>query len=60
MFPYWWFALRLFVAIHYLMPWLLLAIQGHAPEAPEQGHLPKPAEFERIKVALGQQELSFD
>lgn len=46
--------------IHYLMPWLPLGIQGHAADAPEQGQPPKPAEVERIKVALGQQELVFE
>jgi type I restriction-modification system DNA methylase subunit len=45
--------------IHYLMPWLPLALRIPSPEASEQGEPPKPAEVERIKVALGQQELVF-
>jgi hypothetical protein len=46
--------------IHYLMPWLPLAMGVQTPEAPEQGQPPKPAEVERIKVALGQQELALE
>ncbi|MBA4150143.1 MAG: SAM-dependent DNA methyltransferase [Verrucomicrobia bacterium] len=45
--------------IHYIMPWLPLTLRIHTPEAMEQGEPPKPAEVERIKVALGQQELAF-
>ena len=45
--------------IHYIMPWLPLALRVQTPEALEQGQPPKPAEVERIKVALGQQELPF-
>lgn len=41
------------------MPWLPLALRIPTPEAMEQGEPPKPAEVERIKVALGQQELAF-
>jgi type I restriction-modification system DNA methylase subunit len=45
--------------IHYIMPWLPLALPIQTPEALEQGQSPKPAEVERIKTALGQQELAF-
>lgn len=45
--------------IHYIMPWLPLALRIQTPEAKAQGQPPKPAEVERIKVSLGQQELSF-
>ena len=45
--------------IHYIAPWLPLALRPQAPEAAEQGQPPKPAEVERIKVSLGQQELAF-
>jgi type I restriction-modification system DNA methylase subunit len=45
--------------IHYLMPWLPLALRVQSPEAMKQGEPPKPAEVERIKTALCQQELSF-
>jgi type I restriction-modification system DNA methylase subunit len=45
--------------IHYMMPWLPLAIRVQTPEAQEQGQPPKPAEVERIKDSLGQQELAF-
>ena len=45
--------------IHYMAPWLPLALKIQTPEAMEQGQSPKPAEVERIKVALGQQELAF-
>jgi type I restriction-modification system DNA methylase subunit len=44
--------------IHWIMPWLPLALRIHSPEAKEQGEPPKPAEVERIKVSLGQQELA--
>jgi hypothetical protein len=43
--------------IHYIAPWLPLALRPQAPEAAEQGQAPKPAEVESIKVSLGQQEL---
>lgn len=43
--------------IHYIAPWLPLALRIQSPEAKEQGEPPKPAEVERIKVSLGQQEL---
>lgn len=42
--------------IHFIAPWLPLAFRPQAPEAAEQGQPPKPAEVERIKVSLGQQE----
>jgi type I restriction-modification system DNA methylase subunit len=45
--------------IHYLAPWLPLAMRPQTPEAAEQGQPPRPAEVERIKVSLGQQELAF-
>ena len=45
--------------IHYIAPWLPLTMKCQAPEAEEQGQPPKPAEVERIKVTLGQQELAF-
>jgi hypothetical protein len=45
--------------IHYIAPWLPLALRIQSPEAMEQGEPPKPAEVERIKTALGQQELQF-
>ncbi len=44
--------------IHHIMPWLPLSLRSQAPEAAEQGQPPKPDEVERIKVALGQQELA--
>lgn len=43
--------------IHYIAPWLPLALRIQSPEATEQGQPPKPAEVERIKALLGQQEL---
>jgi len=43
--------------IHYIAPWLPYALRPQTPEAREQGQPPKPAEIERIKVALVQQEL---
>lgn len=46
--------------IHYIMPWLPLALRTQTPEASEQGQPPKPAEVERIKVSLGQQELALE
>ncbi|MDR3548183.1 MAG: N-6 DNA methylase [Candidatus Pacebacteria bacterium] len=45
--------------IHYLAPWLPLALRNQTPEATEQGQPPKPIEVERIQVSLGQQELAF-
>jgi len=44
--------------IHYLCPWLPLALQLQSPEATAQGEPPRPAEMETIKVALGQQEFA--
>jgi type I restriction-modification system DNA methylase subunit len=46
--------------IHYIAPWLPMALRVHTPEAQAQGAPPTPAEVERIKVSLGQQELQFD
>jgi hypothetical protein len=43
--------------IHYIAPWLPLAMRAQAPEAKEQSQPPKPAEVERIKASLIQQEL---
>jgi len=45
--------------IHFLAPWLPLALRPQSPEAMDQGEPPKPAEVESIKVAPGQQEWSF-
>lgn len=53
--------------IHYIMPWLSLVpmhpIAGMCPPCPRscegQGDPPKPAEVERIRVSLYQQELAF-
>ena len=44
--------------IHYLMPWLPLALRVQTPEAMEQGQPPTRAEVERIKASLSQQELA--
>ena len=44
--------------IHYIAPWLPYAMRPQAPEAQDQGQPPKPAEVERIKTSLVQQELS--
>lgn len=45
--------------IHYIAPWLPLALRLQKPEAQEQGEPPVSAEVECIKVSLGQQELIF-
>ena len=45
--------------IHWIAPWLPLAMRSQTPEATEQGQPPKPSEVERIAVSLGQQELVF-
>lgn len=45
--------------IHYICPWLPLALRVQSQEAMEQGQPPKPAEMECIKVSLGQQEFGF-
>ncbi len=45
--------------IHYIAPWLPLALRIQSPEALEQGEPPKSAEVERIKTAIGQQEFLF-
>lgn len=45
--------------LHYLMPWLPLGLRNQTLEATEQGLPPQPAEVERLRVSLGQQELSF-
>lgn len=45
--------------LHYIAPWLPLTLRNQSPEAMEQGQPPKPAEVERIRVSLGQQELVF-
>ena len=44
--------------IHYIAPWLPLALRNQSPEAAEQGQPPKPAEVEKLKISLGQQELA--
>jgi hypothetical protein len=44
--------------IHYIAPWLPLAMRSQAPEAMEQGQPPKPVEVERIKTSLTQQQLA--
>lgn len=44
--------------IHYIAPWLPMAMRRQAPEAAEQGQPPKPVEMERIRVSLGQQEFA--
>ena len=40
--------------IHYIMPWLPLAMRNQSCEAQQQGQPPTPAEVESIKAALGQ------
>jgi methylase of polypeptide subunit release factors len=45
--------------IHYLCPWLPLALRNQSPEATEQGQPPKPTEVERLKASLGQQQFTF-
>jgi type I restriction-modification system DNA methylase subunit len=45
--------------IHYIAPWLPLALRQQSPEAAEQGEPPKPAEVERINVSTGQREFPF-
>jgi hypothetical protein len=45
--------------IHYITPWLPLALRIQTPEAREQGEPPKPAEVECIRLALGQREFTF-
>ena len=44
--------------IHYIAPWLPLALRPQAPEAMAQGQPPTPVEVERIQVSLGQQEFA--
>jgi type I restriction-modification system DNA methylase subunit len=46
--------------IHFIAPWLPLALRPKTPEAAEQGQPPKSAEVERIKVSLGQQEFALE
>jgi type I restriction-modification system DNA methylase subunit len=53
----WWAA---WSNIHYIAAWLPLALRSQTTEAMEQGQPPKPAEVERIKVALGQQEFALE
>ena len=45
--------------IHYIMPRLPFALRIQTPEAKEQGEPPKPAEVERLKASLNQQEFLF-
>lgn len=44
--------------IHYIVPWLPLSLRPQTSEAREQGQPPKPAEVDRIRVSLAQQELA--
>src|SRR6185503_10876129 len=44
--------------VHYIVPWLPLAMGIETPAMPEQGAPPSAAEVERIRVSLGQQELA--
>lgn len=46
--------------IHYIAPWLPLALRLRTSEAAEQGQPPPPAEIQSLKHALGQQELAFE
>lgn len=46
--------------LHWLMPWLPLAMRYESVEADKQGQPPTPAEVERITKSLHQQELAFD
>ena len=46
--------------IHYIAPWLPLALRIKTPEAAEQGTPPRPAEMQQIKAALVQQELALE
>ena len=45
--------------IHYICPWLPLALRNQSPEAKEQGASPEPAEVERLRASLAQQEFGF-
>lgn len=45
--------------IHWIAPWLPIALRPQSDEAKEQGQPPKPAELEQIKSSLEQQELQF-
>jgi type I restriction-modification system DNA methylase subunit len=45
--------------IHYIAPWLPLALRVKTPEAMEQGQPPKPAVVEEIHASLKQQVLPF-
>ena len=46
--------------LHYIMPWLPLALRIQTPEAMSQGQPPKPDELERIRASLIQQELTLE
>lgn len=46
--------------IHYIAPWLPLALRVQTPEAMAQGQPPKPVEVEQIKTMLRQREFSLD
>ena len=46
--------------IHWLAPWLPLALRARTPEARKQGEPPPASEIKRIAVSLGQQELTLD
>ena len=45
--------------IHYIAPWLPLALRKDAEEAKEQGEPPKQAEVERLKAALHHEQRQF-
>lgn len=45
--------------LHFLAPWLPLTLNVPSPEDARQGQPPPPAEIERIKSALDQQEFEF-
>jgi hypothetical protein len=44
--------------IHYIAPWLPLALRPQSTEAQEQGQPPKPVEVGRIQASLQQQEFA--
>ncbi len=46
--------------IHFITPWLPLALRLWSPDALEQGQPPKKAEVVAIKASLGQQDFAFE
>lgn len=46
--------------IHYIAPWLPLALRNQSPEAAEQGRPPMPPEVQQLKATLSQHELAFE